>query len=866
MAPPIASPPPPHVSPPPKRPIKEPLLKLRALAGDWGGKLAPKDDYVKYSRKAGKVRLADMGAAHRPRIVGPAPAQLCLVRVACRELYHESNIRDYGILGKPDLEKEDVEALKTLHQESFWWPCLLEFGASVESMANLGELWYRELFLDLTGRVQFPIEMSLPWILAEPLVAGARRRAAAAASAAKESKKKGKKQAAAGGGSGGGGVAGAAPLVEALLHCMDLYNDAASDALLVLKQRFLFDEVEAEVNLVFDQIVFLVADDVYGHAKNQSALALLDREFRNCAEECGAPHAIAGPQPWLDALLQQRHLRLLGRSIDFNLIVAQRVEGKLSRDLDACLRRFEACSQGAMGMSTIAEVEHAVACVRGTHARLAAKMTLAPFEVLYADANEGPQPGEFDLPPANGLHRSRMVNNVLLAVADGLAPNSGYNAHTRRFTPSPVGVAPAAAAPDGATDKNGHDAPGGAPATSAKLSADLFGERCCRHFESMHALERGFFGAVHARALVRLLSGTELAALSAGLLELLERSADAMRPLVDALFDGLPPCRLPKFLFGGAACYGFFQGKLRTLSEYGGLRDEVFQAFRELGNVLAFVELLASALGEARALKRLDRDALFSGGRGKGVEHIDAAVATWEAFARRASPATLAHPATGKELHHQLATLLDGSGGEACLIGGGGGLADVARGLWPSALARLRGGIEKCGAAAVWRGLPPANHVVEIENARGFNRLWSALSFLFAGGGGANGAENVGEFGHGFHLAGLAVARCLDEDPQLELLDFSRHVVRAFDHDAAAADASTGRSVGAVDGSLSAEAEAFVARVRATAKLEDALLAMLRAGLPKGSGGTGARTIKLFHPPPREAGRVPVEVVAATGE
>lgn len=48
---------------------------------------------------------------------------------------------------------------------------------------------------------------------------------------------------------------------------MDLYNDAAMHALLVFRKQFLYDEIEAEVNLCFDQLVFKLSDKVFTHFK-----------------------------------------------------------------------------------------------------------------------------------------------------------------------------------------------------------------------------------------------------------------------------------------------------------------------------------------------------------------------------------------------------------------------------------------------------------------------------------------------------------------------------------------------------------------------------------------------------------------------
>lgn len=48
-------------------------------------------------------------------------------------------------------------------------------------------------------------------------------------------------------------------LLESVLMPFDIYNDSAQQALVLLKQRFLYDEIEAEVlhtlNLVLDDCV-----------------------------------------------------------------------------------------------------------------------------------------------------------------------------------------------------------------------------------------------------------------------------------------------------------------------------------------------------------------------------------------------------------------------------------------------------------------------------------------------------------------------------------------------------------------------------------------------------------------------------------
>lgn len=48
-------------------------------------------------------------------------------------------------------------------------PCLPE---ALQQCCDLSQLWFREFFLELTmgRRIQFPIEMSMPWILTDHIL------------------------------------------------------------------------------------------------------------------------------------------------------------------------------------------------------------------------------------------------------------------------------------------------------------------------------------------------------------------------------------------------------------------------------------------------------------------------------------------------------------------------------------------------------------------------------------------------------------------------------------------------------------------------------------------------------------------------
>ena len=72
---------------------------------------------------------------------------------------------------------------------------------------DLSHLWYREYFLNMTKCIQFPIALSMPWILVDTAL---------------QTK----------------------IIKENIMYPFEIYNDAAERALRVLRQQFLFDEIE----------------------------------------------------------------------------------------------------------------------------------------------------------------------------------------------------------------------------------------------------------------------------------------------------------------------------------------------------------------------------------------------------------------------------------------------------------------------------------------------------------------------------------------------------------------------------------------------------------------------------------------------
>lgn len=121
-----------------------------------------------------------------------------------------------------------------------------------------------------------------------------------------------------------------------MLFPFDLYNDSANFALVKFRKQFLYDEVEAEVDLAFDQFIFQLSEQVFAYFKMQAASMQLDK-----SQVDETPPADTKPLHRYAALFRQRHFQLLGRSVDINKLLAQRMNISLKRALDLAISRFE---------------------------------------------------------------------------------------------------------------------------------------------------------------------------------------------------------------------------------------------------------------------------------------------------------------------------------------------------------------------------------------------------------------------------------------------------------------------------------------------------------------------------------------------
>jgi hypothetical protein len=60
-------------------------------------------------------------------------------------------------------------------------------------------------------------------------------------------------------------------LARLALYPLDLYNDSANFALTRFQKQFLYDEIEAEVDLAFDQFIFILSEQIFAHYRSKAS-------------------------------------------------------------------------------------------------------------------------------------------------------------------------------------------------------------------------------------------------------------------------------------------------------------------------------------------------------------------------------------------------------------------------------------------------------------------------------------------------------------------------------------------------------------------------------------------------------------------
>eukprot|EP00002_Diphylleia_rotans_P029065 TRINITY_DN588_c0_g1_i6.p1 TRINITY_DN588_c0_g1~~TRINITY_DN588_c0_g1_i6.p1 ORF type:complete len:1506 (-),score=325.74 TRINITY_DN588_c0_g1_i6:191-4708(-) len=691
--------------------MRDNLLAIRGFFTDW------KDPSEHASDPAIMGKKIERPFSILRRSVPPGYTQSHVLRAVVLHLLDSANAKT-GMFADKDFKSEHVTEMKQFYDDSFIFDYLVNYGETLRCANDLADLWYREFYLDLSKQPQFPIDWSLPWILANHVMA----------------------------------TKNAAPLMECILYPLDLYNDAAYRALYQLRQRYLFDEVEAELNLAFDQLIFRLSETIYADYKTYASSLLMEKTFRQSAENAIRVNV---QRARYDVLLQQRHIQFLGRSLDLNGLIAQRLNETIKDNIDLAINRFELKS-----LSGIVELELLLENIRLTHKLLSEFITLEDFEYLFAEANESSSAKSFF---------GRILLHSIFETVNEFLPNACYNSVTQRFVETP----------NRHTDFVQRD-------TLKMKTQHLFGNKSyTAAFVQYAELFRGFIGVPHIAALVRVVGVSNISLYVNEVIKNMElKVQQVIAPYIRELVSGLPPStKLPLFDYGVQGIFGYFQLLLKDFISYEELKSEVFQNIRAVGNSLVLMNVLDIAVSQVELVSYMqaapflgvshdnilppsspfmDSVLQLSGLLNRGIARNVDALAHIPNIAARAEE--MYKPEKGKSFVkyflHKFQDIMSPLRAEWCANLGPGD-------MFP------------------------------IENSREFYRLWSALQFIFClppdqpkpAPRDPKSKEPVEQprripdcfecYGDGWAWAGMTIIFFLNQHHRFEVFDFCYHILNA---------------------------------------------------------------------------------------
>jgi cytoplasmic FMR1 interacting protein len=285
------------------------LLRMQHLAADWEGQNS-REPLVPIEEANGMVKMATRESA-------PAPALLLILRGLVIKVRQRAAQNQGGYITKGELSPEKAGRLDDWSQASYAHELALNLPAWVNAVSDLSQLYFRELYLDMTKQVQFKLDLNLPHILASHVLSH-RPGAADGAGAA-----------GAGGARAGGGLGG--QLVEMCLIALSIYDDAAACAVRDMRRRHMLLEIEEEAALCLEDVLEQLA--VYYF-----------RFFRLTAAAQLFPDKVASPDPVvrISALFAVKYVTVLGRPV----LLAEQLSCRLSKlqdkALEYALLRFQA--------------------------------------------------------------------------------------------------------------------------------------------------------------------------------------------------------------------------------------------------------------------------------------------------------------------------------------------------------------------------------------------------------------------------------------------------------------------------------------------------------------------------------------------
>lgn len=508
-----------------KKDLSRILSDMRTLSADWMANTSkPEQDLHPLHLENEEIKRSTFF----PRPVAPTAAQVhCLQFLIC-ELVSGGNLRKSGGLfgnSGSGISVEDLKQLETFFYKLSFFLHILDYTATINTLTDLGFLWFREFYLESSRVIQFPIECSLPWMLVEHVI---------------ESQDAG--------------------LLESILMPFDIYNDSAQQALTVLKQRFLYDEIEAEVDLCFDQLVYKINEIIFSYYKCCAASYLLDESFFS-ASDVDDKYSVK-PLRFIE-IFKLRRVKLLGRTINLRSLITQRMNKLFRENIDFLFDRFE-----SQDLCAVVELQKLLDVLKLTHQLISENLDMDSFTLMLNEMQENLSLVSFS---------SRLASQIWTEMQNDFLPNYLLCNTTQRFIRSLKGTRQA-------------------NQRIALPSSKPYFYCGCQDlnlaYENLAALYSEFFGLPHMFAIVQLIGPRSLPWIVRALLDHISTKISTIVPKIAGLQETLPKSiGLLPFDGGVAGCQKIVHEQLVWGSK-AELKADVLHGMKEIGSALYWMSLL----------------------------------------------------------------------------------------------------------------------------------------------------------------------------------------------------------------------------------------------------------------------------------
>lgn len=695
------------------------MIQIQEVCGDWGENKKNKDDYKQRKKDIEKL---NMNREFPPRTVGPTATQLLLFRRMILSIFSPRNPgMQNGWLSNVDndLKKEWADEWERVYKISFYFEYVLNLKKCIREITDMGDLWFREYYLEITKCIQFPIELSMPSVLIDFL-------------------------------------SKTPSITENVFYPLDIYNDAAERALVILKKQHLYNEIEAEVNLAFYQLIFVLSNQIWIYFKNLASSLLFDQQVKTTLESCMKNVKLSTIPSNLSNILAQRNVRILGRSIDVQELIAQQLNIKFKNNIDYAIQRFEASD-----LCSVVECDHMLRQIKLTHMLLSQKIVIDPLSSLFSMVNDDAFFGNF---------KGRIVTHVYSEIVADISSNFVYNTVSQRFV------------------RRSHtfsDPPIRSPFPRGVPSYYWYTNQFSRQYDNIHRLTKGFFGIQHMESILSLLDENDYTILFEEVLNTLVYKVNyVLSAYVNVLVQAFDPMKLPSIKFGVIGGYGYFDLKLKQIRSYPALRSNVFQVLREIGNILAFINLWDNASARKANFSH-QFQAYFQGiipipknNATSGQNQLFVKPSKDNVYAdilKKAIALSTSESGTSSETATMLSKIVD-------MISKSNSIQNSETSLFSAALQHLSNSLDETGVRAEWVKRGNSGSIIDVENPRDFCRFWSVVQFLFCQVSSeqlsGQYATDRANFGDGFFWGGSTLLYLSGLRERFNYLDISYYILK----------------------------------------------------------------------------------------